>query len=112
MCELFKIELLEYELIIKYYMNYNIFLYSENLAIKNKVMKRERRNRRKIIDSDSDIQLLNSDTNIKSSVTSEDNKSSDSDTSVGKPKKMRKRKTYKSSDTDSSFTEKRYIFYN
>lgn len=92
-------------------MNYNIFFNSENLAIKNKVMKRERRNRRKIIDSDSDIQLLNSDTNIKSSVTSEDNKS-DSDTSVGKPKKMRKRKTYKSSDTDSSFTEKRYIFYN
>lgn len=35
--------------------------------------------------------------------------SSDSDSSVGKPKKMRKRKTHKSSGSDSSIIEKRYF---
>ncbi|XP_043599240.1 transcriptional regulator ATRX homolog isoform X1 [Bombus pyrosoma] len=72
-----------------------------------KVVKRERRNRRQIIDSDSDLQVINSDTKSNKSAMSEDNMSSDSDSSVGKPKKMRKRKTHKSSGSDSSIIEKR-----
>ncbi|XP_033366026.1 transcriptional regulator ATRX homolog isoform X1 [Bombus vosnesenskii] len=67
-----------------------------------KVAKRERRNRRQIIDSDSDLQVINSDTKSNKSAMSED-----SDSSVGKPKKLRKRKTHKSSDSDSSIIEKR-----
>ncbi|KAK1129914.1 hypothetical protein K0M31_019613 [Melipona bicolor] len=76
--------------------------HTETPAIKNKVVKRERRKCRKIIDSDSDVQLLNSDTESSSS-----GNKSDSDFSVGKLKNMRKRKSRRSSDTDSSLAEKR-----
>ena len=83
------------------------FFNSETSTTKNKVVKRERRKCRKIIDSDSDVQLLNSDTESSSS-----GNKSDSDFSVGKLKNMRKRKSRRSSDTDSSVAEKRYFFFN
>ncbi|XP_076390210.1 uncharacterized protein LOC100874907 [Megachile rotundata] len=76
--------------------------------IENKIVTRKRKNRRKIVDSDSDTMAINSDTNSDSSVVLEENSSSDSDASTKKQqKKTRKRKTRKSSDTDSSFAEKR-----
>ncbi|XP_017760538.1 PREDICTED: transcriptional regulator ATRX homolog [Eufriesea mexicana] len=81
--------------------------HTENSAVKDEIVKRKRRNPRKIMDSDSDVQFLNSDTESNNSVILEDNKSSGSDSSIGKSKKVRKRKTHKSSDTDSSVTEKR-----
>lgn len=76
--------------------------------LENKIITRQRKNRRKIVDSDSDTLAMNSDTNSDSSVALEENSSSDSDNSTKKQqKKTRKRKTRKSSDTDSSFAEKR-----
>ncbi|XP_053988590.1 transcriptional regulator ATRX homolog isoform X1 [Hylaeus volcanicus] len=73
----------------------------------NAVIKRKRRNR-KIVDSDSDLQLVTSDSDSSSLIIVKDNKSSDSDFSVGrKQNKISKRKTHKSSDSDSSPVEKR-----
>ncbi|CAL7933444.1 unnamed protein product [Xylocopa violacea] len=82
--------------------------HTEDSVTKNIIVKRKRRNRRKIMDSDdTDIQL-NSDTESNSSDIIEDNKSLSSSSSIGKQKKGRKRKTRKSSDTDSSFVEKSF----
>lgn len=51
--------------------------------------------------------MLNSDSDSDRSVIMKEENSSDS--AVGK-KRRRKRKTRRSSDTDSSVTEKRYVF--
>ncbi|XP_076680852.1 uncharacterized protein LOC143375529 isoform X2 [Andrena cerasifolii] len=67
-------------------------------------IKRKKRIRRKILNSDSDKEMLNSDSDSDKSIIIQDEASSDS--TAGK-KKRRKRKARKSSDTDSSVTEKR-----
>lgn len=81
---------------------YNLLLNSEDSDIENAKVRCKRKNRRKITDSDSDALLVNSD----SSFVLEDSLSSDSSTKQHKI--TRKRKTRKSSDTDTSFSEKRY----
>ncbi|CAK9817184.1 Transcriptional regulator ATRX homolog [Anthophora quadrimaculata] len=78
-----------------------------NLSDKEEVIKRKRNIRKKIILSDSDTELFKANSDTNSSVIPENNKSSDSDFSVGKQKRIHKRKGRRSSDTDSSFAEKR-----
>ncbi|XP_017787977.1 PREDICTED: transcriptional regulator ATRX homolog [Habropoda laboriosa] len=78
-----------------------------SLDDKEEVIKHKRRVRKKMIVSDSDMELFNANSDASSSTVLKDNKSSDSDFSVGKQKKMHKRKGRRSSDTDSSFAEKR-----
>lgn len=85
-----------------------MFLNRESSDYKNEIVKRKRRNRYKIMDSDADIELLNSNSDSVNSVVLEDEKSSDTDSTIGKEqKKTRKRKSRKSSDTDSSLAGKR-----
>ncbi|XP_017875510.1 transcriptional regulator ATRX homolog isoform X2 [Ceratina calcarata] len=69
------------------------------------IMKRKPRTRRKImVSDDSDVK---SDPDSNSSVELLENKSSDSDSSVGKRKKGNKRKMQKSSDSDSMTVKKK-----
>lgn len=92
-----------------YQINRDVLLNSECTPPKDKTPKLKRRNRKQILNSDSDVQLLESDSESDNFAVL-GGRNSDSDSSVGKRTKIRKRKTRKSSDTDSSVTERRYLF--